>query len=52
MLQHSGEAFVDEGTPPPYAIEVLGIPMVLYLWALAGHRLWSEAKPSLQSGPE
>jgi len=44
-LQLTGESFFDEGTLPPYGIVVLGIPMLLYLWALAGHRLWNSAAP-------
>jgi hypothetical protein len=40
-LQFTGESFFDEGTLPPYGIVVLGIPMLVYLWALAGHRLWN-----------
>jgi uncharacterized membrane protein YhaH (DUF805 family) len=44
-LQSGGDTFFDEGTLPPYGIVVLGIPMLLYLWALAGHRLWNNTEP-------
>ena len=50
-LQNAGNGFFDESVLPPYGIEVLGIPMLLYLWALAGHRLWSNAAPDSDAGP-
>ncbi len=34
----------DENSFPEFGLAILGVPLVMYLWALAGRRLWLRAQ--------